>query len=148
MRRNQKCQAPWGCDNPNAKAVGTGARHIDGLSLCRSCYQYTFEQAQSAKVPWANRDSFIYTLRGPARLPGASVMKCEGVGCDAVFGKNVDNTKRRFVGRITSGKPICACRACYQRAHEYKANHPEVKTIEEAWKLMSPRNPRKGVVHA
>lgn len=149
MRRNQKlCQAPWSCDYPTSKATGQGARHIDGLSLCRSCYQYTFEQAEKQDVSWERRNSFIHTLSGPARLPPAIAMKCEGAGCGVVLPKNTDASKRRFVGRFGGGEPICACRACYQRAHEYKGSHPGVQTIEEAWKLMPPRNPRKGAAHA
>ncbi len=128
------CQAPWGCTNPTAKASVKESRKIDGLSLCRACYQYVFDQAKEHR---ASRKVFIYLLRAPARVPkGAS--SCEAPGCGRAF-RAQDVTVRRFVGRLTSGSPRASCRACYQRAYEYKREHPEFQTLEQAWLAMPPR---------
>lgn len=135
------CQAPWGCNNVSAQAAKEGGRHILGLSLCRSCYQYAWEQAGDDGRTWENKRQWFFGLPGPARLPESAVMACAGSGCDRVFKKDANARSRRFVGRLAGGEPLCACRSCYQRAYEF-AKERKPMTIAEAFALMPPRKPR------
>lgn len=135
------CRAPWGCNRLTSKIAGTKGRHIDGLSFCRVCYQYTYEQGHKLGVAPEMWPTLIKDLPGPIHRPPVAKMKCEGSGCGDIIPKGVSSDKRRFVGRNAQGLGIAACRKCYQRAWEYKLKHPGI-SLEEAWKQMPSRKRR------
>lgn len=133
------CQAPWGCSRPTSKKTGHSARRIRGLSLCRGCYQYVWEQAKAQKVPAEDWSEFMEKLSGPKIHATLIEMRCPGPGCGIVLS---EGSARRFIGRDAKSAGIAACKACYQRAWEYQQVHSSL-TLEEAWRQMPPRQRRK-----
>lgn len=132
------CQAPWGCSRVSSKVAGTGARHIAGLSLCRSCYQYVYEQARNSGILPSGWPKLMRRLSGPTHEAPVIAMKCAGPGCGDIIPKGATDDKRRFIGRTRENPGISLCRKCYQRAWEYANDHPG-KSLEDAWRQMPPR---------
>ena len=138
----EKCQAPWGCNYATAKDSGEAARSMYGHKLCRSCYQYAWEQLHELSV--SKKESAFKKLPPLRRVPEDKTERCR---CGTLLPKGSSSKKRRFIGRMTGEEPIASCRGCYQRAYEFKRDNPSVETMEDAWRLMPDHAYRKVKVH-
>lgn len=98
------CSSPW-C---NRSAKGSGRSIARTYPVCRSCYQYVWEQSKKLEKPMAE---IFLTLPSPNRkLRDEST--CARSGCEQKFAEGEFGPKRRSIGLIT------VCSACYEAAWE------------------------------
>jgi len=141
-KKSEICHAPWRCNKTISKIAGDGSRGVAGLSFCRDCYQYTFDQAQKRNLVPDQWPELIKQLPAPLIRPPTRAMRCRGPGCGEILPEGATPNVRRFVGRQPGKKLVPACRPCYERAMEFSHRH-EGMTIEQAFFKMPPRQRRK-----
>lgn len=119
-----KCGSPW-CDN-TVKAT----RKIDGVIVCRACYQYVWEQSQKTGEPIA----LVFSKVEPPKRPLVRIRtKCFRPGCKVILTPEMDSKEYRWIER-----DIPICRNCYETTWEYKTNH-KLSSFGEAFDLLNPK---------
>lgn len=114
----------WWCDYP-IKQV----RRIDDVVVCRSCYQYVWEQAQKTGESMA---AVFRKVEPPKRTPVRKRIKCSRSGCEVVLTPEMDSSEYRWLNRQ---KPLC--RNCYETVWEYKKKF-NLNSMEEAFDQLYP----------
>lgn len=110
----ETCGAPH-CTNPTAHATGGNRRRINGMELCRACYQraWDLEKSTGKSKEDIMREGLPPVFRPLPRI----ATTCATAGCGIRLPKNGDVTVRRAIGQYH------VCRNCYQRAWEYGQNN-------------------------
>ncbi len=123
------CGAP-GCANLTASAAGKAPRRINGVELCRGCYQRIWELSKKINKPMEQ------IVREGAPLPKRPLPRiettCAREGCDVELPENAGPNVRRTIGLLH------VCNPCYQLAWEHSVK--KGVSIEEAFREMKPKH--------
>ncbi len=113
---NEKCSAPW-CSNPSSSSTGGERRTFKGKPVCRTCYQYMWEQSVALGMIMKEME---YSMVNPPHFKLPAIQeRCARRGCQEIFPGGVrDCNKIRRIG----DKRVC--RRCYQTSWEYVKKHP------------------------
>jgi len=122
------CGAP-GCANLTAQATGKGARQINGIQLCRSCYQRIWALSKNTG---AVMDQLMREGVPPPKRPLPRIATiCAREGCNVKLPKNAGAYERRTIGLNH------VCNACYQVAWE-QTTKKDV-SLEQAFRELKPK---------
>ncbi len=122
------CGAPW-CNNPTESAQGKDKRQLNGIEVCRRCYQYVWEKARELGCP--KEELFPNNIDPPKRpLPRVKAV-CPRQGCGKVLRENADAKERRCIGLMH------VCNQCYQAAWELAKE--QGLTLKEGWDRLKPK---------
>jgi len=108
QHRTKICGAP-GCPQLSAEAAGKSFRRVNGIPVCRNCYQRAWEYAKDRGLKLSEIQ--LTRLPHPQLPPPAPAATCARAGCDVSFAEGErGEVGRRFIG----GKTVC--NPCYQIA--------------------------------
>jgi hypothetical protein len=127
--RTKVCGMSW-CSNPIALLTIGTSRRINGIDVCRRCYQYVWEQAKARGRTM--QEILTFPLVPPKRpLPKVRAV-CARKNCGVVFKEGEGSEgARRHVGLLH------VCRNCYETTWELAK--AKGLMLEEAWKLLPPK---------
>ncbi|OHA91245.1 MAG: hypothetical protein A2758_02145 [Candidatus Zambryskibacteria bacterium RIFCSPHIGHO2_01_FULL_49_18] len=115
----------WWCENP-IKQI----RKVDGIAVCRPCYQYVWEQAKKMGI---QMETAFRVVEPPQRNPVRKRIRCSRPECGVVLTPRMDSSEYRWLNRST---PVC--RNCYQTTWEYKEKHG-LSSMQEAFDKLYPK---------
>lgn len=127
--RTKVCGMSW-CSNQIALLTKGDRRRINGVDVCRRCYQYVWEQMKASGRTM--QEVQIVLLKPPKRALPKVRITCARKNCNVVFRKGEGSESgRRRVGLLQ------VCRNCYETTWEV-AKAKDL-TLEKAWKLLPPK---------
>lgn len=126
---NKICGAP-GCTKPSARVAGKAPRKIDGVELCRGCYQRIWELEKKTGTP--KEEILRNGAPEPQRPLPRIATTCARENCGVALPEGAGPKIRRTIGLLH------VCTPCYQLAWEHSVR--DGISIEEAFKRMKPKN--------
>ena len=126
---NKICSAP-GCRKLTARAAGKASRRINGVELCRGCYQRIWGLEKKTGTP---KEEILQNGAPEPQRPLPRIeTTCAREDCGVPLPEGVGAKVRRTMGLLH------VCNPCYQMAWERSVR--DGVSIEKAFNRMKPKN--------